>query len=173
MSRRSSTSGERWGTGRPRVVDAGVVIVPVAADSSEARALIELLDADLQRRYPGAVIHGLRPDEAQDPRLSFFVARDGGEAVGCAALRELGPHTGEVKRMFVRDGYRGRGIARRLIDALETRGRELGYDTLRVETGEGQPEAINLYQSAGYTPIPPFGEYAGNSYSRCFEKRLP
>jgi GNAT superfamily N-acetyltransferase len=153
-------------------VGAGVAIVRVSADSNEARALIEALDADLQRRYPGVAIHGLRPDEAQDPRLSFFVARVGGQAVGCAALRELDPGTGELKRMFVRDDFRGRGVARLLIAALENHAAALGYHTLRVETGEGQPEAINLYQSAGYTPILPFGQYAGNSYSRCFEKRL-
>jgi putative acetyltransferase len=153
-------------------VDAGVVIVRVAADSNDARVLIEALDADLRRRYPGVAIHGLRPDEARDPRLSFFVARVGSQAIGCAALRQLEPHTGEVKRMFVLDGFRGRGVARLLIAALENQALALGYHTLRVETGEGQPEAINLYQSAGYTPIPPFGQYAGNSYSRCFEKQL-
>ncbi|MEO8222840.1 MAG: GNAT family N-acetyltransferase, partial [Specibacter sp.] len=88
-------------------------------------------------------------------------------------LRELDPRTGEMKRMFVRDEYRRRGIARQLIDAVETRARELGYDTLRLETGDGQPEAIALYLSAGYRAIPPFGPYVGNIYSRCFEKRLP
>jgi len=153
-------------------VDAGAVIVRVAADSNEARNLIEALDADLRRRYPGVAIHGLRQDEARDPRLSFFVARIGGQAVGCAALRELEPDTGEVKRMFVLEGFRGRGVARLLIAALENHALTLGYHTLRVETGDSQPEAVKLYQSAGYTPIPPFGQYAGNSYSRCFEKQL-
>ena len=149
-----------------------IVIASVDAASEEARDLMNALDEELQRRYPGAVIHGLSPEDARDPRVTFFVARVGSQAVGCAALRELDPGTGEVKRMFVRDGYRGRGIARRLIDALDARGRELGYHTLRLETGEGQLEAINLYRSAGYTAIPPFGQYAGNSYSRCFEKQL-
>jgi putative acetyltransferase len=151
---------------------ARVVIERVAADSDEATELIRALDIELQRRYPGAVVHGLRPGEAQDDRLSFFVARLGDRAVGCAALRELEPGTGEVKRMFVLDGFRGRGIARRLIAALEQRGRELGYHTLRLETGEGQPEAIGLYQSAGFIKIPAFGQYVGNAYSRCFEKSL-
>jgi GNAT superfamily N-acetyltransferase len=154
-------------------VEASVLIVRVAADSNEARALIEALDADLQRRYPGVAIHGLRPDEAQDPRLSFFVARVGtSQAIGCAALRELEPGTGEVKRMFVLDDFRGRGVARLLIAALEHHAIARGYHTLRIETGDSQPEANKLYQSAGYTPIPPFGQYAGNAYSRCFEKRL-
>jgi putative acetyltransferase len=148
------------------------MIERVPADSDVAAALIQALDADLQRRYPGVMLQGLRPGEAQDPRLSFFVARTGDQAVGCAALRELDEVTGEVKRMFVRDDHRGRGIARLLMAALEARGRELGYEFLRLETGPGQPEAIGLYQSAGYAAIPPFGQYVGNAYSRCFEKRL-
>ena len=90
----------------------------------------------------------------------MFVARDGNRSVGCAALRELDPGTGEVKQMR-RDGNRGRGIARRLNEALEARGRELGYRALRLETGDRQPEAIGLYKSAGFQPIAPFGRYIG------------
>jgi putative acetyltransferase len=149
-----------------------VLVHQVPADSSEAAALIEALDLDLQRRYPGAVVLGLRPGEARHPGLSFFVAWAGGQPAGCAALRELDATTGEVKRMFVRDEYRRQGIARRLLAAVEARGRELRYHALRLETGAGQPEAIGLYMSAGYAAIPPFGTYVGNSYSRCFEKRL-
>jgi GNAT superfamily N-acetyltransferase len=144
----------------------------VPADSAGAVELIQALDADLGRRYPGAVVQGLRPGDARDPRVTFFVARIGDRPAGCAALRELDRAAGEIKRMFVREEYRGRGIARRLIDAVEARGRELGYRALRLETGAGQPEAIGLYTSAGYAAIPPFGEYAGNPYSRCFEKGL-
>ena len=74
--------------------------------------------------------------------------------------------------MFVRHEHRGQGIARAILAALETRAAELGFSTLRIETGDRQPEAVSLYTSAGYTAIPPFGKYAGNPYSLCFEKRL-
>ena len=149
-----------------------IVIAQVDPASAEALALMNALDGELQRRYPGAVIAGLGPADARDPRVTLFVARAGDRPVGCAALRELDPETGEVKRMFVRDGDRGRGIARRLLEALEARGRELGYRALRLETGDRQPEAIGLYTSVGFQPIAPFGRYVGNPYSRCFEKRL-
>jgi GNAT superfamily N-acetyltransferase len=75
--------------------------------------------------------------------------------------------------MFVHPDHRRRGIAHAILAALEARAGALGYSTLRIETGSRQPEAIGLYQSAGYAAIPPFGKYVGNPYSHCFEKRLP
>ena len=58
-----------------------------------------------------------------------------------------------------------------MLVALESAARACGYSTLRLETGTRQPEAIGLYRSAGYAEIPCFGEYAGDVFSVCFEKR--
>jgi ribosomal protein S18 acetylase RimI-like enzyme len=74
--------------------------------------------------------------------------------------------------MFVLPEFRGRGIARHILMALESTAQERGYSTLRLETGTRQPEVIGLYKSAGYGEIPCFGEYAGDLFSVCFEKRL-
>ena len=74
--------------------------------------------------------------------------------------------------MFVRPEFRGRGVARRLLAALEAEAHRAGVRTLRLETGERQPEAIRLYESAGYRPIPPYGQFVGDPLSRCFEKNL-
>ena len=59
-----------------------------------------------------------------------------------------------------------------ILRALEQRARELGYPTLRLETGARQPEAISLYESEGYLPIEPYGYYRDSPLSRCFEKHL-
>ena len=149
----------------------GVVIAQVSPDSSAAVELIDALDDELRRRYPGAVIEGLLPEDATD-RLVFVVARIGNHPGACGAVREIGPAVGEIKRMFVRPEHRGRGIGRAILAELETRAAALGYSTLRIETGTRQPEAVHLYKAAGYTTIPPFGKYVGNPFSRCFEKRL-
>jgi GNAT superfamily N-acetyltransferase len=141
-------------------------------DSIDGHRLIQELDQDLLERYPDQTIHGLRPQDVADPKLSFLVASIDGMAVGCGALRSLAPGVGEIKRMFVRPEFRGRGIARYLLAALESTARQCGYSTLRLETGTRQPEAIRLYKAAGYCEIPCFGEYVGNSFSICFEKRL-
>jgi putative acetyltransferase len=141
-------------------------------DSAEAQSLIRQLDEDLLRRYPAQAIHGLHPQDVTDPYLTFLIARIDGSTVGCGALRDLEPGVGEVKRMFVLPEFRGRGIARRILEALESRAREPGHVAVRLETGTRQPEAISLYKSAGYHEIACFGEYADNPFSVCFEKRL-
>jgi GNAT superfamily N-acetyltransferase len=141
----------------------------------EAVGLIRQLDEDLYRRYPEMprqLVHGLRPSDIANPNFTFLVARIDDRTVGCGALRDLEPGVGEVKRMFVVPGFRGHGIARRILAALESRARELGHTTLRLETGREQPEAICLYKSSGYREIAAFGEYADNTFSVCFEKQL-
>jgi GNAT superfamily N-acetyltransferase len=141
-------------------------------DSDDGRHLIQQLDEDLRQRYPAITIHGLYPQDIADPSLTFLVASIDGQVVGCGALRYLEPGVGEVKRMFVLPEFRGRGIARHILSALESTARERGYSTLRLETGTRQPEAIGLYRSAGYSEIPCFGEYADDLFSVCFEKRF-
>jgi predicted O-methyltransferase YrrM/GNAT superfamily N-acetyltransferase len=167
-------------TNRARMGDDGgaapsapsIEISPSRPDSDDARTLIRALDDDLVRRYPGQPVHGLRDRDADDPRLTFLVAYATGEPVGCGAIRPLEPGVAEVKRMFVRADWRGRGVGRRVLAALEAAALAQGYHTIRLETGVGQPEAIGLYRSAGYARTPAFGDYLGDPVSVCFEKAL-
>ena len=149
-------------------------IVVVAEDPSGADAvsLMAELDRELRTMYPDASIHGATPAELCAPRASFLVARIGGQAVGCGALRPLDDTAAEVKRMFVRAEFRGRGIGRIVLLELESVARARGFRTLRLETGSAQPEAIRLYESEGYRRIPAFGEYADDPRSVCFEKEI-
>ena len=143
--------------------------------SGAAVSLIRQLDEDLFRRYPempAPLVHGLHPADLTNPNFTFLVARIDNRPVGCGALRDLEPGVGEVKRMFVVPEFRGQGIAKQILAALETRARELGYATVRLETGNEQPEAISLYKTSGYHQIAAFGEYADNTFSVCFEKQL-
>jgi putative acetyltransferase len=106
------------------------------------------------------------------PDAYFIVAVVASTVVGCGALQRLDQSTAELKRMYVRPDHRGRGVARRLLSALEARAVSGGFVTVRLETGVRQPEAIGLYESAGYIAIPRYGEYADNLSSRCFEKAV-
>jgi len=124
----------------------------------------ELREADGGLDGQVTVVHG---------DASYLVAVLDGRAVACGAVQALGSGTAEIKRMYVRPAYRGRGIARQLLTALEEYALAGGHTTLRLETGTYLPAAIALYRSAGYLPIPVYGEYVGNPYSACFEKRLP
>ncbi|MFR9795924.1 GNAT family N-acetyltransferase [Streptomyces sp. MS06] len=78
----------------------------------------------------------------------------------------------ELKRMFVVAEMRGRGLARRLLAALEEDARASGRTRMVLETGTKQPEAISLYTSSGYAPCVKFGYYRSYEESRCFAKAL-
>ncbi|MEH0938786.1 GNAT family N-acetyltransferase [Micromonospora psammae] len=124
----------------------------------------ELRDADGGLDGQVTVVHG---------DIRYLVVSDGGRAVACGGVQALDADTGELKRMYVRPAYRGRGIARQLLSALEELAFQQGHSVLRLETGTYLPAAIGLYTSCGYEPIPVYGEYVGNPYSVCFAKRLP
>ncbi|GGU90051.1 N-acetyltransferase [Streptomyces filipinensis] len=78
----------------------------------------------------------------------------------------------ELKRMFVIAQMRGRGLARRMLSALEEDARMAGRVRMVLETGTKQPEAIALYSSSGYEPCVKFGYYRHHEESRCFAKKL-
>ncbi|MGC4786117.1 GNAT family N-acetyltransferase [Micromonospora zamorensis] len=106
-----------------------------------------------------------------DVRYLAVVVND--RAVACGGLQSLDAETGEIKRMYVRPAYRGRGIARQLVAALEECAFRQGHSVVCLETGTYLPTAIALYTSCGYEQIPAYGEYVSNPYSVCFAKRLP
>ena len=104
--------------------------------------------------------------------IEFVLGLDRGRAVACGALQPLEPGVGEVKRMYVLPGERGRGLSREILAAVEAMARGRGMHTLRLETGRFLPAAMALYTSSGYREIPPFGHYVGHQASICFEKLL-
>jgi putative acetyltransferase len=150
-----------------------LVLVEADPAGPEGASLISALDRELRERYPGMSIHVIDPVGFRRTNGVFLLGRLDGVAVACGALRPLGDSGAELKRMFVRKDYRGRGYARVMLAALERVAIERGYRTIRLETGIYQPEAIALYESAGYHPIPGYGEDASDSRSRYFEKSLP
>lgn len=78
----------------------------------------------------------------------------------------------EIKRMFVVPEGRGRGLARRILRALEDSARAAGRTRIVLETGTPLSEAMALYVSSGYEPTANFGPYRGYCDSRCFTKPL-
>ncbi len=158
-----------------RSIMAGQFEVAVAdACSDDATRLIAELSAELALRYDQADDGSghFRPEVTAVPRSIFLIGRLDSRPVACGAVRLLEGDVGEVKRMYVEPAARGRGLSKRLLAALEDAARRLGYAALRLETGDRQPEAIRLYESAGYHRIEPFGIYIGSQRSVCFEKSL-
>jgi putative acetyltransferase len=72
--------------------------------------------------------------------------------------------------MYVLKKFRRRGIAQMMLEALEREAARLGYNLMRLETGYKQDSAMRLYEVYGFVRIPPFGSYANDPSSVCFEK---
>jgi GNAT superfamily N-acetyltransferase len=135
--------------------------------------LIADLSAELGARYGDDGTGLFKPDDASDPRAAFVVAWLDGEAVGCGAIRPMRDDTvAEVKRMYVRESARGKGISRRILASLESLAAEFDYRAVQLETGLYQQEATRLYESSGYARIPCYPPYEDNPLSLCYEKRL-
>ena len=100
------------------------------------------------------------------------IIKEGDQAIGCGAIKDLEGEAMEVKRMFVLAARRGRGVAGSILAELEKWAFELGYSSCKLETGKRQPEAIALYMRKGYQIIPNYGQYAEVENSICFEKKL-
>ena len=133
--------------------------------------LVTLLDADLAERDGDDHVFYHQFNSIQEIKQTM-VAYNGGQAVGCGAIKPFDANAMEVKRMFVLPEYRGKAIATTILSALEHWAAESGYVNCILETGKRQPEAIALYQKNGYKVIPNYGQYTGVENSVCFEKTV-
>jgi putative acetyltransferase len=134
-----------------------IELAPVA--TADVRALVGELDRALAAEYPPEQRHGLALDAIFEPHVRFFLARLGGAAVGCGGVA-LFADFAEVKRMYVRESARGRGVAQAMLARLETEARAAGLALVRLETGERQVAALRLYARAGFRRCAAFGDYA-------------
>ncbi len=148
-----------------------ITIVRTNSDNDDFIELVKLLDADLAKR--DGEDHSFYAQFNKIDRIKYVVlAYEDDKQLGCGAIKEFGANTMEIKRMYVLPGSRGKGIATKVLSALENWARELSYTKCILETGKRQPEAIGLYRENGYKLIPNYGQYAGVENSVCFEKEL-
>ncbi len=148
------------------------VIQAERPDSIDAQQLIGELDALLAPLYPAASRHGYAVEKLLSEGVTFFIARVDGTAAGCGGIQLVGTDYGELKRMYVRPGFRGQGLGVALLEHLAAYAREHGVSLLRLETGIHQTDAIRLYERWGFSRIPPFGPYFEDPLSICYEKRI-
>ena len=141
-------------------------------DQPDVMRLIAALDGLMASLYPAESNHLLDIAALSDPAVSFLVVRDEREAIGCGALNRDARGWGEIKRMYVRPGERGRGIGRRVLAELEKIAQRARLPLLRLETGIHNTEALALYRRAGFVERGPFGDYAPDALSVFMEKRV-
>lgn len=141
----------------PRRDDPSFVVRAAASarDVAEVRRLV-LAHADARATTPG--IEYMRADAERmpgpyvPPRGGLWLATSGERGVGCVALRPVASDVAEVKRMFVDEAWRGRGVGRALMETLVAGARERGYRTLRLGTLADMTVAQALYESLGFRP---------------------
>jgi GNAT superfamily N-acetyltransferase len=149
------------GAGHARVEDVQYTLVRTRFDSPVAQTLCAEIQAEYVRRYGGGDETELGDDDFTPPNGDFFVAYDeGGEPLGCGGWRAHGDDDAEMKRVYVRETARRRGLARALVAAVEESAAQAGRKRVILETGPRQPEAISMYEALGYVPVTPFGYYA-------------
>jgi ribosomal protein S18 acetylase RimI-like enzyme len=137
-----------------------IVQTSTAAEIDEARLLFREYEAwfglDLCFQGFEAELVGL-PGKYAPPDGRLYLAYSDGNLAGCIALRKIGDGVCEMKRLFVRDTFRGAGIGVRLIEKAIADARSIGYSKMRLDTYPPKMgKAVKLYESHGFREIPPY-----------------
>lgn len=156
-----------------------LAVKTVGYDDPDAVALVGQVQQEYVVRYGGHDATRVSIAEFAPPLGLFLVGYVDGVAVVCGGWRAheasddgFADGDAEIKRMYVVPSARGRGYARAILAALERAAADAGRRRVVLETGTQQPEAIALYESSGYLPVPKFGIYRHEPPSRCYGKDL-
>lgn len=136
----------------------------VALTDPEVAPLLTGLRQEYETRYgPGAgdSVLDVEAHEFEPPMGSFVVLLDDGATVAGGGIRRISDSVVEVKRMWTNPDYRRQGHAVRMLRELAGLAGQLGYSTVRLETGHAQPEALALYRALGFAEIGSYGPYDG------------
>lgn len=150
---------------------ATLTLIRTNSDQADFRKLVALLDQDLAVRDGDEHAFYAQFNKV-DTIKEVVVAYQNNNPVGCGAIKPFSASQAEVKRMFVHPDCRKQGIAAQILNELENWAAEIGFSACILETGKKQPEAIALYQKAGYQIITNYGQYIGVDNSVCMQKHL-
>lgn len=148
-----------------------ITLTRTDSNNKDFIALVKLLDAELAEL--DGEEHAFYAELNKTHNLKqVIVGYEDDKPIACGAIREYSPTITEVKRMYTLPEHRGKGIATKILAALEKWAFELTYQKCILETGKRQPDAINLYKKNGYKIIPSYGKYLQMENSVCFEKEI-
>ena len=145
---------------------------PQAAD---VKTLVAASDAFYDGLYPTESSHLEALDDLSKPNVLFVGCRFDGELVASGAAKMLQDDDGsyaEIKRVFVLDNHRGKGLSNQIMSFLENELLSRGVNLFRLETGVKQPAALSLYRKLGYVERGPYGPYELDPYSVFMEKHV-
>ena len=136
--------------------------VQVALTAPEVAPLLTGLRQEYDARYgqgAGESVLDVDAGEFDAPSGAFVVLLDEGTTVAGGGIRRIDDTVVEIKRMWTNPDYRRQGYASRMLRELAGLARQLGYQTVRLETGYAQPEALAMYRRLGFAQIDSYGPY--------------
>jgi putative acetyltransferase len=104
--------------------------------------------------------------------IFFIIIKSGTTNIACGGVNHINETTAEIKRMYVKDEFRGKGLSKLVLNSLEDFIKNKGYKRIILETGGKQPAAISLYRKFGYSEIPCYARHSLDPESICFAKNL-
>jgi putative acetyltransferase len=138
----------------------------------DVEALPRQGEANSARLYPAESNHHLALEVLRAPEVRFLVARDTQRLALATGALVLHGDWAEVKRMWVVEHARGRGLSKSILGALMSAARREGVRTLRLETGVASHAALGLYAQAGFQRRGPFGCYKPDPLSVFMQRSL-
>jgi putative acetyltransferase len=155
-------------------MSAPYVIRRIETQTADLARLIQLSETYMGALYPAESNHFEDVQALLGPKGWMLGVWLDDRLIACGAVKIMDDdgHYGEVKRVFVLDEHRGKGVSKAIMQALEDHLRAKGVMLARLETGIKQPEAIGLYRRLGYRERGPFGGYRADPLSLFMEKPL-
>ena len=140
--------------------------------TDDVRELIAELNDVLLALSPPEACHHLTVEQMAQPDTTVFVAREGGKAIACGALKRHADGIGEVKRMYTRPAFQGRGLGGRILAEIENLARSEGLNRLVLESGDRHYAAWRIYERGGFTRCGVVLDYPDTKWSVFYEKPL-
>lgn len=139
------------------------------SNNGDFQKLVALLD-DYLKEINGENHSFFSKFNTIDTLNHVLVAYSDGKPVGCGAFKPFSEKEAEIKRMFVLEEFRGQGLGRKILKNLEYWAEESNFDFCILETSKDMPNAVKLYQKAGYSSIQNYGQYKDVESSVCMKK---
>ena len=135
--------------------------------SPDVHALLREHLAGMHEHSPPGSVHALDLDGLRAKSVTFWTVRSNRELMGCGALKELDPKSGEIKSMRTTKAHLRKGVAAKLLNYMLDEARRRQYKCVNIETGstDAFKPARLLYERFGFTPCEPFADYEDNSFS--------
>jgi ribosomal protein S18 acetylase RimI-like enzyme len=102
------------------------------------------------------------PEKYKEPEGAFFVAKENNEIIGCVGIKKLENDICEMKRLFVKDSYKGNGIGKRLVEIIIKEAKLKQYEKMRLDTLDAMEQALKIYYKNNFYKIEPYYNNPGS-----------